>query len=339
MDVAKQLEHDHANLQSLGKDILNSTSGPDAGGRDNQFDLFDVQVRRHLAVVEDVFVRPARKGGNASAATDLLGEHKMLRQHLSALDRSDKDSYEWTAEFRHFLDHFERVCHQHERFVQAETRPDLAREYAEAKQRRMSGRWDWNKVGLGVAGAAAVAGAALAANYFRSGRRRSGRQHDDFELRLETDENLRLISSTKVEGTNVVGRDGETLGTIVNFMVDKYTGRVAYAVMKLKGKSGLFPLPWPLLDYDVAKDGYALDIGAEEFANAPSFQENDEPEFDVEYRRTLMVFYAPPQTGSLATRENSATTGAAGSAMNFGSGGTDRSNSSEAPTVTPATTA
>ena len=336
MDVSKQLEHDHTNLNSLGKDILQSGEGPGVGDRDNQFDLYDMQVRRHLAVVEDVFIRPAKKGDNSTAAADLMVEHKMLRSHLSDLDRADKGSHEWTAEFRHFLDHFQRACQQHERLVQADTRPDLAREYAEAKQSRMSSRFSWNKVGIGVAGAAAVAGAALAANYFRSGRRRAGRSHDDFELRLDTDENLRLISSTKVEGTAVVGRDGKSLGTIANFMVDKYTGRVAYAVMKIKGSSGLFPLPWPLLDYDTQKDGYALDITAEEFANAPSFQENDEPEFDVEYRRSIMLFYSPRDIGGSTT---GGTGTGSGSAMNFGStGGTDRSNSSEAPSMvnTPA---
>jgi hypothetical protein len=125
----------------------------------------------------------------------------------------------------------------------------------------------------------------------------------------------------------VVGREGEALGTIVNFMVDKYSGRVAYAVMKIKGTSGLFPLPWPLLDYDVAKDGYALDVSAEELANAPSFKENDEPEFDADYRRSILVFYRPQPSGSFA-----GSTAGTGSAMNFGGS----ANSASAPSVTPA---
>jgi hypothetical protein len=155
--------------------------------------------------------------------------------------------------------------------------------------------WNWNKIGVGAAAAVGVAAAAAGAAKLLQQRQTS--TEDDFQMRLETDENVRLISSTKVEGTPVVGTDGETLGTIQSFMVDKYTGRVAYAVMKFGGTMGvgtsLFPLPWPILEYDVEKDGYALDISKEQMANAPRFEPNKEPEFSPEYRRTLISFYRP----------------------------------------------
>ena len=150
--------------------------------------------------------------------------------------------------------------------------------------------WNWNRIGMAAIGVAA-AGAAAGAAFLK----RRGENEDDFELRLETDENVRLISSKKVEGTPVVGRNGETLGHIQSFMVDKYTGRVAYAVMSFGGTMGigssLFPLPWPLLEYDVEKDGYALDLTKEQMANAPKFEASNEPEFDAEYRRRILVFY------------------------------------------------
>jgi hypothetical protein len=153
--------------------------------------------------------------------------------------------------------------------------------------------WNWNKIGIGAAAvgvAAAAAGAALL-------QKRSGHSDDDFEGRLETDENLRLISSKKVEGTPVVDKNGASIGHIQSFMVDKYTGRVAYAIMSFGGTMGvgasLFPLPWPLLEYDVENDGYGLDITKEQMADAPRFEANDEPEFSPEYRRTLISFYRP----------------------------------------------
>jgi hypothetical protein len=98
-----------------------------------------------------------------------------------------------------------------------------ARDALETMRERLKGPWDWNKVGIGAGAAAAVIGAALAAGKYI---RRGEAQEDDFQLRLETDENLRLISSKKVDGTPVVDRKGEKIGTIDNFMVDKYTGRV-----------------------------------------------------------------------------------------------------------------
>ncbi|MDP9412633.1 MAG: PRC-barrel domain-containing protein [Pseudomonadota bacterium] len=157
----------------------------------------------------------------------------------------------------------------------------------------LKGPWNWNKIGIGLGAAAVAAGAAVAARKYVGGEE----QQDEFELRLETDENLRLISSKKVEGTPVVDRNGTRIGTIDNFMVDKYTGRVAYAVMSFGGTFGfgatLFPLPWPLLDYDEEKGGYRLDITKEELTKAPRFQANDEPEFSPEYRRRIILFYRP----------------------------------------------
>ena len=147
---------------------------------------------------------------------------------------------------------------------------------------------DWKTVGLGAAAVGAVAGAALLA-------RNTVRSRDEFELRLQTDESVRLISSSKVEGTPVVGRSGEHLGKIENFMVDKYSGRVAYAVMSFGGTLGfgdqLFPLPWSYLTYDVAKDGYVLDITKQQLAEAPKFKPSEAPEFDTRYRQDVARFY------------------------------------------------
>ena len=154
---------------------------------------------------------------------------------------------------------------------------------------------NWNKIGIAavaIAGAGAAAAAALQQRKKRDVSNESGK---DYELRLSTDETVRLISSSKVEGTPVVGRDGEKLGTIQSFMVDKYTGRVAYAVMAFGGTLGagqsLFPLPWSVLDYDTDKDGYALDLTKEQLVNAPKFEANSEPEFDAGYRRRVLLFY------------------------------------------------
>jgi hypothetical protein len=153
---------------------------------------------------------------------------------------------------------------------------------------------NWAGIALGTAAAAATAGAAF---YARRGKSSSAKADArKFELKLQTDETARLISSTKVEGTPVVGREGEHLGKIDSFMVDKYTGRVAYAVLTFGGTLGmgenLFPLPWSVLDYDESKDGYRLNLTSEQLERAPKFKRNDTPEFNPEYRRTVALFYA-----------------------------------------------
>ena len=48
---------------------------------------------------------------------------------------------------------------------------------------------------------------------------------------VATDETSTLISSDKVEGTSVYDRRGEKLGSIHSVMIDKVSGKVAYAVM------------------------------------------------------------------------------------------------------------
>lgn len=347
MDISKQMHNDHSDLRSLGQDILKASDGGDVGGRDNQFDLYDVQLRRHLAVVEEVLLAPLKKSDGATQSVDdVKAQHKAIRKDLKHLDRKDKGSHEWTAEFRALTDKFEAMCKRHEALAhQCESAvpggsDQLARDYEEAKLNHMRGGYfSWNKVGAAVGAAAAVAGAAYAANrYFKSGRRSSGRAQDDFELRLETDETLRLIASDKVEGTAVVDRDGARIGTIKSFMVDKYSGRVAYAVMSFGGTMGfgasLFPLPWPVLDYDEQAGGYMLDISKEEMASAPRFEASDTPEFTPEYRRSILLFYRPVSIASTGSQDKSAIGGEQWSGSK-GQSGTETSRQSATPQPTP----
>jgi len=146
----------------------------------------------------------------------------------------------------------------------------------------------WRTIGLGAAAFGVAAGAAFLT-------RSKANTRDEFEFRLQTDESVRLISSAKVEGTPVVGRNGEHLGKIDSFMVDKYSGRVAYAVMSFGGTMGfgeaLFPLPWSYLNYDAAKDGYVLNISKQQLATAPKFKPSEVPEFTASYRQGVARFY------------------------------------------------
>jgi hypothetical protein len=111
---------------------------------------------------------------------------------------------------------------------------------------------------------------------------------------IPTTETDRLIASDKVEGTNVYNRQGDKLGSIRNFMVDKRSGEVEYAVLTFGGMLGigdkLYPLPWSLLTYDVAQKGYLVDIDKSILENAPNYG-RDEPTFDREYGRRIHDAY------------------------------------------------
>ncbi len=109
------------------------------------------------------------------------------------------------------------------------------------------------------------------------------------------DETDRLIASDKVAGTEVFDRDGTRLGTVYNFMVDKVTGQVAYAVMSFGGFLGLgerfHPLPWKALTYDPERGGYVVDLDRARLEAAPSFAAGEEPWNNPEGRRNIFGFY------------------------------------------------
>ncbi|HSV04528.1 MAG TPA: PRC-barrel domain-containing protein [Phenylobacterium sp.] len=114
------------------------------------------------------------------------------------------------------------------------------------------------------------------------------------EGRPAIDETDRLIASDKVEGTTVFNRQGEKLGSIHNFMVDKVSGEVEYAVLTFGGVLGMgedyYPLPWEVLDYDTQKKGYVVDIDKSTLEKAPHFG-REEPTFDRNYGERVYGAY------------------------------------------------
>ena len=85
-----------------------------------------------------------------------------------------------------------------------------------------------------------------------------------------------LISSRRVEGTPVYNKAEERLGAIHSLMIDKRSGRVAYALMSFGGIFGLgehvYPMPWEALTYDVGLDAYVVEVTKEQLENAPAMR-------------------------------------------------------------------
>ncbi|HEX8416316.1 MAG TPA: PRC-barrel domain-containing protein [Methylobacterium sp.] len=109
------------------------------------------------------------------------------------------------------------------------------------------------------------------------------------------DETARLIASNKVEGTAVYDRDGTHLGAVHNFMVDKVSGQVAYAVLAFGGFLGLgeshHPLPWRTLRYSVELGGYVVDIDRDTLVGAPRHGPGEDPFSDPRYGERLDDYY------------------------------------------------
>jgi len=118
------------------------------------------------------------------------------------------------------------------------------------------------------------------------------------QLDIATDETERLIASNKVEGTAVYNRDGDRLGSIMNFMVGTRSGKVEYAVLSFGGFLGIgndyYPLPWDVLTYDTHQGGYVIDMAKEVLEKAPRYSREQEPRFDRAYGEQVYGYYNVP---------------------------------------------
>jgi len=90
--------------------------------------------------------------------------------------------------------------------------------------------------------------------------------------------NHNFISSGDVQGTVVYGKAGAKVGEIDHLIIDKTSGRVAYAVMSFGGFMGLnhnhYPIPWGALDYDTSLQGFRTNITEQMLKDAPEFSDD-----------------------------------------------------------------
>jgi sporulation protein YlmC with PRC-barrel domain len=109
------------------------------------------------------------------------------------------------------------------------------------------------------------------------------------------EETVRLIASSKVEGTPVFNHAGDELGAVHNFMVDKYTGQVAYVVMLSGAFLGLggsyHPLPWKALKYDEKVGGYVIDGDHTRLKDAPRYGAEEDPFADPAFGGKVDAHY------------------------------------------------
>jgi PRC-barrel domain protein len=96
---------------------------------------------------------------------------------------------------------------------------------------------------------------------------------------LNQRETSNLIGSDKVEGTPVYRPNGDSIGQIERVMIDKLSGKVAYAVMSFGGFLGIgedyYPLPWSVLTYNPSLGGYEVNITEQQLKNAPKYSRHE----------------------------------------------------------------
>jgi sporulation protein YlmC with PRC-barrel domain len=108
------------------------------------------------------------------------------------------------------------------------------------------------------------------------------------------------ISSEDVNGTEVYGQDGKNIGDIDHLIIDKVSGRVAYAVMSFGGFMGLghshYPIPWAALTYDRLLGGFRTNITEEQLKDAPEFSADAWE--DRDWAARTHRHYGVPQSGA-----------------------------------------
>ena len=113
-----------------------------------------------------------------------------------------------------------------------------------------------------------------------------------------------LISSEDVNGTEVYGPDGKHIGEIDHLMIDKVSGKVAYAVISFGGFMGLghdhYPVPWNALTYDNSLDGFRTNITEKQLKDAPEF--SDDSWGDRQWEEKTHRHYTAPYYWELGAR-------------------------------------
>lgn len=111
----------------------------------------------------------------------------------------------------------------------------------------------------------------------------------------QVSETLTLISSDKVQGTAVRRPNGDKIGEIKHLMIEKRSGKVAYAVMSFGGFLGIgedyYPIPWEKLTYNTDLDAYEIDITEDRLANAPKLSSTGQFDWSGEQGRRVSDYY------------------------------------------------
>jgi hypothetical protein len=107
-----------------------------------------------------------------------------------------------------------------------------------------------------------------------------------------------LIPSNRSDVMKVKSRDGERIGWVHAFMIDKRSGHALYAVLTIGGFLGMgkayYPLPFSLLAFDPVGDAYVVTIDRRVLEGGPSWA-NSAPDFDQAYADRVASYYAVPK--------------------------------------------
>jgi len=122
-----------------------------------------------------------------------------------------------------------------------------------------------------------------------------------------------LMKGSTFIGADVENPQGQDLGDIKDIVIDRASGRIAYAVVSFGGFLGmgekLFAVPWGAFSQpNENKDKFVLAIDKEKLNNAPGFDSNNWPQMaSREWVTSLYSYYKVPPYWTAAAEASMAT--------------------------------
>jgi hypothetical protein len=109
----------------------------------------------------------------------------------------------------------------------------------------------------------------------------------------------RVVSADRVNGSAVYSRAGDVLGKVDHLLIDKVTGKIAYAIIVIAaaGCNGgrRQALPWSVLTYDPLMAGYLVNLDRRMLENGPTFEPDEAVDWNSEaLNRRLHDYYSVP---------------------------------------------
>lgn len=110
-----------------------------------------------------------------------------------------------------------------------------------------------------------------------------------------------LIGSESLVGKDVYNQRGESLGEIIEIMLDMGSGRAVYAVLSpgtyFGPRTRLFAVPWNALRLDRQDKSFYLNVAGEQLRRAPAFDCEDWPDMaDQVWANNIHSFYGTALT-------------------------------------------
>ena len=105
----------------------------------------------------------------------------------------------------------------------------------------------------------------------------------------------RVVTADRVNASAVYSRAGDALGTVDRLLIDKVSGKIAYAVISIGDGDRRQPLPWCVLTYDALLGGYLVNLDRSVLENGPTFRRDEAIDWNSEsFNRRLHDYYSVP---------------------------------------------